>query len=84
MARRKKARKFGANRNFGRRSVKLNLVLTPGVPIDYKDLDLIKKCVGSQGQILSRRRTDLNAKRQRELKQAIKRARHLALLTFVG
>ena len=52
--------------------------------IDYKDVELLQKCVGSQGQILSRRRTALSSKQQRELKQAIKRARHLALLPFVG
>jgi small subunit ribosomal protein S18 len=84
MAQKKKKRKFGGGRSFGRRIAKVELDLRPGQAIEYKDLDLISKCVGSQGQILSRRRTDLNAKRQRELKQAIKRARHLALLSFVG
>ena len=44
----------------------------------------MQKCVGSQSQVLSRRRTGLTAKRQRELKKAVKRARHLALLPFVG
>jgi len=53
-------------------------------PIDYKDLDLLQKCLGSQGQIVSRRRTGLGAQKQRDLKKAIKRARHLALLPFVG
>jgi ribosomal protein S18 len=33
--------------------------------------------------MLSRRRTGLRAQRQRELKKAIKRARHLGLLPFV-
>ncbi len=84
MANKKKRRKGGGARSFGRRNVKLDLQLKHDQPIDYKDLELLRKCLGSQGQILSRRRTDLNAKRQRELKQAIKRARHLSLLTFVG
>jgi len=52
--------------------------------IDYKNLELLAKCLSSQGQIVSRRRTGLNTQRQRELKQAIKRARHMALLPFVG
>ena len=52
--------------------------------VDYKNLELLAKCIGSQGQMLPRRRTGLNAQRQRELKQAIKRARHLGLLPFVG
>ena len=71
-------------RSMGRRPAKIKLDLRPDQDIDYKDLELISKCVGSQGQILSRRRTGLNAQRQRELKNAIKRARHLALLPFVG
>lgn len=68
----------------GRRPAKVNLGLKRDDPIDYKDLDLLRKAVGSQGQIMSRRRTDLNSKRQKDLKVAIKRARHLGLLTFVG
>ena len=52
--------------------------------IDYKNLEVLELCIGPQGQMLSRRRTGLTAKRQRELKQAIKRARHVGLLPFVG
>jgi small subunit ribosomal protein S18 len=52
--------------------------------VDYKNIDLLVKCLGPQGQILSRRRTGLTNQRQRDLKQAIKRARHLGLLPFVG
>jgi len=52
--------------------------------LDYKNIELMAKCIGPQGQILSRRRTGVTTKRQRELKQALKRARHLALLPFVG
>ena len=67
-----------------RRGKKIQLNLKRDQEIDYKDLELISKCVGSQGQIVSRRRTGLNAKKQRDLKVAIKRARHLGLLPFVG
>ena len=49
----------------------------------YKNLELLRKCIGGQGQMFSRRRTGFSAKRQRALKQAIKRARHLGLLPFV-
>jgi small subunit ribosomal protein S18 len=52
--------------------------------IDYKNLELLSKCIGPQGQMLSRRRTGAPTARQRQLKQAIKRARHLGLLPFVG
>lgn len=51
--------------------------------LDYKNVELLKKCVGTQGQMFSRRRTGLSAQRQRRLKQAIKRARHMGLLPFV-
>jgi small subunit ribosomal protein S18 len=78
---RKMDRGPGAGR---RRSKRLNLGLGPDDPIEYTDIELLSKCVGAQGQIFSRRRTGLSAKRQRTLKQAIKRARHLALLPFVG
>jgi small subunit ribosomal protein S18 len=52
--------------------------------LDYKNLELLEKCISPQGQILPRRRTGVNTQRQRELKNVIKRARHLALLPFVG
>ena len=78
-----KPRGRGRSQGPARRLPKLNLVLKADEPIDYKNLDLIGKCVDPQGQILSRRRTGLNAQRQRELTTAIKRARHLGLLPFV-
>ena len=80
MARRQGFRRGGP----ARKPKKLNLNLAADAPIDYTDIDLLRKCIGSQGQMLSRRRTGLSSKRQRELQQAIKRARHLALLPFVG
>jgi small subunit ribosomal protein S18 len=52
--------------------------------IDYKDLALLEKCLTPQGQIQHRKRTGFSAQRQKQLKQAIKRARHLALLPFVN
>jgi len=51
--------------------------------LDYKNVELMKKCIGGQGQMFSRRRTGLSAQRQRMLKQAIKRSRHMGLLPFV-
>jgi len=53
-------------------------------PLDYKDVDTLMKFLGPQGQIVSRRRTGFQTQRQRELKKAIKRGRHLGLLPFVG
>ena len=52
--------------------------------IEYKSLEVLERCITPQGQLLSRRRTGLNAKRQREAKKAVKQARHIGLLPFVG
>ncbi len=51
---------------------------------DYKDVDTLKRYIDSYGQIEPRSKTGLNAKSQRSLAVAIKRARHLALLPFVA
>jgi len=52
--------------------------------IDYKDPDFLLKFVNEQGKILPRRITGTSLKYQRRLSRAIKRARHLALLPYVG
>lgn len=52
--------------------------------IDYKDPDFLLKLVNEQGKILPRRITGTSLKFQRKVSQAIKRARHLALLPYVG
>ena len=51
--------------------------------IDYKDADFLLKFVNEQGKILPLRLTGNSLKYQRKVAQAIKRARHLALLPFV-
>ncbi|NJK62900.1 MAG: 30S ribosomal protein S18 [Synechococcaceae cyanobacterium SM2_3_1] len=56
----------------------------PGDPIDYKDIEMLKKFVTERGKILPRRITGLTAKQQRELTIAIKRARIMGLLYFVN
>ena len=58
--------------------------IKPGDPIDYKDVDLLRKYVTERGKILPRRITGLTAKQQRDLSQAINRARIVALLPFVN
>mgnify|MGYP003966757323 FL=1 len=52
--------------------------------IDYKDADYLLRFVNDQGKILPRRLTGTSLKYQRKLGQAIKRARHIALLPFTG
>ena len=51
--------------------------------IDYKDPEFLKKFVNEQGKILPRRITGTSLKYQRKVSQAVKRARHLALLPYV-
>lgn len=53
-------------------------------PIDYKDVAYLSRFLTPQAQILSRKRTGFCSQCQKQLKQAIKRARHMALLPFVG
>ncbi len=52
--------------------------------IDYKDVAKIKKYITEKGKILPRRQTGVCAHHQRELCTAIKRARNMALLPYVG
>ncbi|MGQ4649026.1 30S ribosomal protein S18 [Lyngbya aestuarii] len=58
--------------------------IKPEDPIDYKDVELLRKFVTERGKILPRRITGLTAQQQRDLTTAIKRARFLALLPFVN
>ena len=58
--------------------------IKPGDPIDYKDVDLLKKFITERGKILPRRMTSLTAKQQRDLTNAVKRARIVAILPFVN
>jgi small subunit ribosomal protein S18 len=51
--------------------------------IDYKDTRLLSRFVSERGKIVPSRITAVSAKKQRELAQAIKRARNLALLPYV-
>lgn len=52
--------------------------------IDYKDPNFLLKLLNDQGRILPRRITGTSLKYQRKVGQAVKRARHLALLPFVA
>ena len=51
--------------------------------IDYKDVKLLQRYVSERGKIVPSRITAVSAKKQRELAQAIKRARFLGLLPYV-
>ena len=51
--------------------------------IDYKDIARLRRYMSERGKILPRRITGTSLKYQRRVAQAVKRARHLALLPFV-
>lgn len=51
--------------------------------IDYKDANFLLKFVNEQGKILPRRITGTSIKYQKKVAQAVKRARHIALLPYV-
>lgn len=52
--------------------------------IDYKEAGRLRKYISERGKILPRRVSGTCAKHQRDLQNAIKRAREVALLPYVG
>lgn len=68
-------------RGFGRK--KFCRFTADGVKkIDYKDLDTLKAYITETGKIVPSRITGTSAKYQRQLANAVKRARYLALLPY--
>ncbi len=51
--------------------------------IDYKDVAMLSKFISDKGKILPRRATGVCAKHQRQLATAIKRAREMALISYL-
>ncbi len=58
--------------------------IKPGTVIDYKDVEMLRRFITERGKILPRRITGLTAKQQRDLTQAVKQARIVALLPFIN
>ena len=52
--------------------------------VDYKNPDFLIKFINEQGKLLPRRLTGTSAKYQRKVSQAVKRARHLAILPYLA
>lgn len=52
--------------------------------IDYKKLDVLKRYITEEGSIRPRRQTGACAKHQRVVANAVKQARHIALLPYTG
>ena len=73
----------GARRPFYRRRKSCPFSGPNAPKIDYKDTRLLSRYVSERGKIVPSRITAVSAKKQRELSQAIKRARHLGLLPYI-
>ncbi len=74
----------GARRSkFGRFGARRREVL-PEEPLDYKNIAYLAKFVSANGRIQSRKRTGFSGQNQRQLATAIKRARMVGLMPFVG
>lgn len=58
--------------------------LAKDAAIDYKNVSLLQKYLNDRGKIVPRRISGVSAKAQRQLTEAIKRARFLALLDVGG
>ncbi len=52
--------------------------------VDYKDLELLSKMISRHGRIVGRRKSGCSAASQHAVTAAIKRARFLALLPYIG
>jgi len=72
----------GRNRRSNPRKRRQRNLDKEGRKIDYKDVDLLSQFITERKKILPRRSTGLNAKEQRKISLAIKRARFMALLPF--
>ncbi len=76
-----KDKKRGAKQLFRRRKF-CRFTAEKIKQIDYKDIDLLKDFINENGKIIPARITGTKARYQRQLSDAIKRARFLALLPF--
>jgi small subunit ribosomal protein S18 len=73
----------GGRRPFQRRRKTCPFTGDKAPKIDYKDVRLISRFISERGKIVPSRITAVCAKKQRELAQAVKRARFLGLLPYV-
>ena len=71
-----------ARRPFGRRRKVCPFSGAESPKIDFKDVKLLQRYISERGKIVPARITAVSAKKQRELANAIKLARELALLPY--
>ena len=53
-------------------------------PVDYKDINLLRKFISDRGKIRARRVTGVSTQQQREIAKAVKNAREMALLPYTS
>jgi small subunit ribosomal protein S18 len=73
----------GGRRPFFRRRKSCPFTGPNAPKIDFKDLRLLQRFISERGKIVPSRITAVSTKKQRELAQAIKRARFLGLLPYI-
>ena len=78
------ARQFMGKKRFESRRKVCKVCAEKIENVDYKNFQFVKSFTMESGKILSRRITGTCAKHQRELAIAIKRARTMALLSYVS
>lgn len=76
-------RRNRAKRTFHRRKV-CKFCADSTMEINYKDVKTLKYFISERGKIIPRRITGTCAKHQRSLTRAIKQARTIALLPYIG
>jgi small subunit ribosomal protein S18 len=69
---------------FGRRPRVCQFCADKTKSLSYKQTDVLRRFVTDQGKIRGRRETGTCAKHQRMVARAVKRARHMALLSYAG
>jgi small subunit ribosomal protein S18 len=69
---------------FIRKKKKCPLRDIPSSEVDYKNLKLLNKFISERGKIVPSRITNVSMKKQKALSNAIKRARHLALISPIS
>lgn len=60
----------------------IRITISDAKQIHYKNYEFLRQFVTDRGKLRPRRQTGITAHQQRRVAQAVKRARHIALLPF--